>query len=832
MAVSTSTRRAGPYLGNDSQTQFAFSFKCFDKTDLHVVKTQDDQDKDLVLDRDYTVLLNAEQDNTPGGTIALKAPLKKKEKLTIISNRAYNQTLELTNRGGFYPDVINDAFDHVVILIQQLLEAGKRGIKIAVSSNNDVNTTLPIGKPKQLIGWDDESQGLVNFDPEFITEQWRASITKASREDTLQYLKERGFAPDRLLSDEVSDEVQLQLGRYGVTKDSTLADLVNKFAVAHLKKRGFGENEIFANLITDEVREQLETFGVSASQTLSDVVYGFAQKYLTDRGFKATENLHQVSIEAAKKVLKAFGVSEETPLSQVVGEEAGKYLNQRGFKQDGNIATIVREAVDEHIKSSGAQASGVLMEAIDQSVRTAVTDQAIDPSRIRIPWRNIEDVPEKMSNPDLYFVYKYSISDEVEESTPGCVASSRAVNAVYRIAKEAYDRQLEQASTDQAGIVLLSNEVDLEAEDTAATSLAVKKVYDETKKVGVPVGSIQTFLKNISLPEGYLPCDGSFVTSSEYPDLVDALGTDMLPNLTAWSENAPFVWGIKAYGEIVNEGELNAGALAQQLINKLDKQGGTVGNLTVQENLIVDNEIRVKGKLISESWLEGSHLAVTRGANSWGACQFRQRDRDDHWILEFNPASDVEPRFNFKYVKPGEKTKNVAFPKVEAEREAVAYQSWVNKQLGMKSEVVWEGSATVSKRAFNPPGNKTLFGNELMSLELNLSKNPHGRIVTIDFTTSSGIAITDNDNFVRRVSFFLPPPIEGREETGSWYCQTDICDLNTSSLDAFSRLVSKPATARGERNHLSCLSAGTNSVIFASKTPLVFKRVSIHYWGS
>ena len=72
MAITTTTRRAGPFIGNDTTTVFPFHFKVFSKTDLLVLRVDSGGNLvALVLGTDYTAALNAYQDTSPGGAVTL-----------------------------------------------------------------------------------------------------------------------------------------------------------------------------------------------------------------------------------------------------------------------------------------------------------------------------------------------------------------------------------------------------------------------------------------------------------------------------------------------------------------------------------------------------------------------------------------------------------------------------------------------------------------------------------------------------------------------------------------------------------------------------------------
>lgn len=164
MAISSSTRKAGPFIGNDATTVFPFAFKVFTTADLRVVRTNAlGVESDLVLDTDYTVTLNSNQDNDPGGTVTRGTALPTGERLTITSDVEALQPLVLTNNGGFYPRVINDAFDKITIIAQQLIEQVGRSLKLPISSS--ASATLPDPVANRLIAWNSSANGFTNVNP-------------------------------------------------------------------------------------------------------------------------------------------------------------------------------------------------------------------------------------------------------------------------------------------------------------------------------------------------------------------------------------------------------------------------------------------------------------------------------------------------------------------------------------------------------------------------------------------------------------------------------------------------------------------------------------------
>jgi hypothetical protein len=140
MTISSTNRKAGPYIGNGTASVFPFYFKVFTAADVEVVKltVATNVETTLALTTDYTVSLNTDQNANPGGSITLVAGvLATGFNLVVTSDIGNLQPTDLTNQGGFYPDVINDALDRATIQIQQLQEAVDRAALLPITSDTD-----------------------------------------------------------------------------------------------------------------------------------------------------------------------------------------------------------------------------------------------------------------------------------------------------------------------------------------------------------------------------------------------------------------------------------------------------------------------------------------------------------------------------------------------------------------------------------------------------------------------------------------------------------------------------------------------------------------------
>jgi hypothetical protein len=91
----------------------------------------------------YTVSLNADQQNSPGGTVTRTPALPTGETLTISSRLAFTQGVDLVNLGGFFPDIIEGALDRVTLLAQQVNDNLTRTIRVPITDGLAGTLTLP-----------------------------------------------------------------------------------------------------------------------------------------------------------------------------------------------------------------------------------------------------------------------------------------------------------------------------------------------------------------------------------------------------------------------------------------------------------------------------------------------------------------------------------------------------------------------------------------------------------------------------------------------------------------------------------------------------------------
>ncbi len=145
MTISTETRVAGPFSGDDATTEFPFAFKTLDSSDVYVLRSNADGGDDILTEgSDYTAELNADQDASPGGTVTLASALATGSALVISTNAGLLQPDNILNQGGFLPATLNTALDRLTIYVQQLKRDVDRSVKASVSGGSQAPTVEEI----------------------------------------------------------------------------------------------------------------------------------------------------------------------------------------------------------------------------------------------------------------------------------------------------------------------------------------------------------------------------------------------------------------------------------------------------------------------------------------------------------------------------------------------------------------------------------------------------------------------------------------------------------------------------------------------------------------
>lgn len=150
MTVATTIIVAGPYEGNDVTEEFAFEFLLTDETYLLVYFTDTEGDTSVLdLTTDYTVEGVGDPE---GGTITLvNGPLATGETLYLRANYPFTQTTAFASQGGFFPQVHENSFDKLTMLVNQLTDRINRAPSLPDYYPIDGENPLSLPEPDPLL---------------------------------------------------------------------------------------------------------------------------------------------------------------------------------------------------------------------------------------------------------------------------------------------------------------------------------------------------------------------------------------------------------------------------------------------------------------------------------------------------------------------------------------------------------------------------------------------------------------------------------------------------------------------------------------------------------
>ena len=193
MTINTTTRKTSVFVGNGNTHTYPFAFKVFTDADVVVKKleaaTSIETTLTLGVNNDYIVTLSADQNSNAGGSITLKSGgnnqnLPSGFSIVITSAVTPLQGTDLTNQGGFYPEVINDALDKSVILHQQQQTELDRSIRFSLT--NTIGsleiTENAANRKNKVLGFDNTGEFEVLKELGTYRGNWAASTAYAVRD--------------------------------------------------------------------------------------------------------------------------------------------------------------------------------------------------------------------------------------------------------------------------------------------------------------------------------------------------------------------------------------------------------------------------------------------------------------------------------------------------------------------------------------------------------------------------------------------------------------------------------------------------------------------------
>jgi hypothetical protein len=111
------------YTAAGGEPSFDFDFPVFVNTGISVYRTRVTT-TELTLTTDYTVTINTDQSADPGGTITPVAAVEAGDVWVIVGSTVVERTTDFQQRGGWQAQEINEQFDTIIMMIQEMKRVG------------------------------------------------------------------------------------------------------------------------------------------------------------------------------------------------------------------------------------------------------------------------------------------------------------------------------------------------------------------------------------------------------------------------------------------------------------------------------------------------------------------------------------------------------------------------------------------------------------------------------------------------------------------------------------------------------------------------------------
>ena len=152
MTISSTINRTST-AGDGSATAFSFPYLFFADDDLNVILVVDSTGVETVktITTHYTV---AGAGNAAGGTVTMGSAPASGETLVIIRKEQFTQGLDLVENDPFPSDLVEQQFDSLTMLTQQMNTEISRSFKLSDGDTTGADTTLSTPVANAFIQWD------------------------------------------------------------------------------------------------------------------------------------------------------------------------------------------------------------------------------------------------------------------------------------------------------------------------------------------------------------------------------------------------------------------------------------------------------------------------------------------------------------------------------------------------------------------------------------------------------------------------------------------------------------------------------------------------------
>lgn len=228
------------YVGNGSTTVFPFTFEC-NKAE-HIQAFVKDAAGNITSTTNFKVDLEQKNLTYPN----TGEPLANGDKLIILRQLPLQQLLNLLNQGPFYAEDIEETFDEVVMMLQQMTEHIGRSLAVSVDidSENSFNTIIPLEAGKTFRVKDDGTGFEVTEDPGKVIDGAKALLKLTTEQAELAKEQADASSQSAVSAQNAAKEVK---EIYGDGNFTPLSDLLGGLGTKLKRWGAIFANKVFAS---------------------------------------------------------------------------------------------------------------------------------------------------------------------------------------------------------------------------------------------------------------------------------------------------------------------------------------------------------------------------------------------------------------------------------------------------------------------------------------------------------------------------------------------------------------------------------------------------------
>ncbi len=149
MSLSSETAR-NDYDANGTTLTYAYTFKILDDDDIKVVVRLDSTGAETTLTKTTHYTVTGVDEDSGGNVVFVNGAfdwitggyVETGYHISFVRDMDFKQELDLRNQGAYYPEYIEEQFDKLVMMLQQVKEVAERATRVPVTEATSAEATV------------------------------------------------------------------------------------------------------------------------------------------------------------------------------------------------------------------------------------------------------------------------------------------------------------------------------------------------------------------------------------------------------------------------------------------------------------------------------------------------------------------------------------------------------------------------------------------------------------------------------------------------------------------------------------------------------------------